>query len=261
MKALLLAAGRGARLRPASDKLPKCLMPIRGVPLIDYWLASLKYAGINSILINLHYKADMVRRHIQGRSVAMDISMVYERELLNTGGTLLNNRKFFNGGRIMLIHADNLCLADLSRFIEAHEHRPDDAIITMMTYVTDTPKSCGIVLTDERGMVREFHEKVARPPGNTANAAVYILEPEIMEFLESLGKTAIDFSTEVLPAYIGRIYTYHNDIYHRDIGTVDALEKVQHFKPVSLNWLPENIDSNYSLYGTIDELSLKLNKE
>lgn len=261
MKALLLAAGRGDRLRPVSDKLPKCLMPIRGVPLVDYWLASLKYAGINSTLINLHYKADMVRRHIRGRSPDMDITMVYEPELLNTGGTLLNNRRFFNGDRIMLIHADNLCLADLTRFIQTHEHRPDDAVITMMTYDTDTPESCGIIRTDERGMVQEFHEKVARPPGNTANAAVYILEPEIMRFLDSLGKVTIDFSREVIPAYIGRIYTYHNDIYHRDIGTKDALEKAQHYKPVSLDWLPENIKCDCSWYDMVDELSLKLSKE
>jgi len=261
MKALLLAAGRGVRLRPASDKLPKCLMPICGVPLIDYWLSSLKFAGINSILINLHYKADMVRKYLQGRYVDMDITRVYEPELLNTGGTLLGNRTFFTGDRIMLIHADNLCLADLTRFIESHEHRPEGAVITMMTYVTDTPESCGIILTDERGMVREFHEKVARPPGNKANAAVYILESEVMNFLGSLGKVKIDFSREVIPAYIGRIFTYHNDIYHRDIGTTDALEKAQNFEPLPLDWLPDKIDRTHNLYDMIDELSLTLSKE
>lgn len=261
MKALLLAAGRGDRLRPISDKLPKCLMPICGVPLIDYWLSSLKFAGINSVLINLHYKADMVRKYLHGRFTDMEISMVYEPELLNTGGTLLGNRKYFNGDRIMLIHADNLCLADLAGFVESHEQRPEGAAMTMMTYVTDTPESCGIILTDKRGMVREFHEKIAKPPGNTANAAVYILEPEVMKFLESLGKVKIDFSREVIPAYIGRIFSYHNDIYHRDIGTREALEKAQNFESVPKGWLPDNIDRSRNLYEVIDELSLSLSME
>lgn len=258
MNALLLAAGRGVRLRPASDKLPKCLMPIRGVPLVEYWLASLKYAGVDSILINLHYKADMVRRYLQQRCADMEITMVYEPELLNTGGTVLNNKDFFEGGRFMLIHADNLCLADLARFIESHEHRPDGGVMTMMTYITDTPESCGIIQTDERGMVQEFHEKVARPPGNRANAAVYILESEVMEFLESLGNTNIDFSREVIPAFMGRIFTYHNDIYHRDIGTIEALEKAQSFEPTSLAWLPDKIDRDCTLLESIDDLFRKL---
>lgn len=261
MKVLLLAAGRGVRLRPISDKLPKCLVPIRGVPLIDYWLTSLKYAGLNKVLINLHYKADMIRGYLEQRFNDMDISMVYEPELLNTGGALLNNKEFFNGDRIMLVHADNLCLANLALFIESHENRPDNAVMTMMTYVTDTPESCGIVQTDEAGLVYAFHEKVPRPPGNLANAAVYILEPEIFAFLESLKKTVIDFSREVIPAFLGRIYTYHNDIYHRDIGTIKALEKAQHFEPLSLDWLPGNTGVERPIPEQIEELSMKLNKE
>ena len=261
MKALLLAAGRGVRLKPVSDKLPKCLMPVRGIPLIEYWLASLRHAGINSVLINLHYKADMVRRYLEQRPGDMDITMVYEPELLNTGGTLLANKEYFGDERVMLIHADNLCLVDLNQFIESHEQRPPQAAITMMTYVTDTPASCGIVLTDERGLVREFHEKVQHPPGNTANAAVYILEPEVIGYLVSLGKVKIDFSRDIIPPYIGCIYSFLNNVYHRDIGTMESLEKAQHFKPANLDWLPEHHDKKTHLLERIDELSLRLGQE
>jgi mannose-1-phosphate guanylyltransferase len=94
----------------------------------------------------------------------------------------------------------------------------------MMTFSTPDPGSCGIVALDEQGIVRSFHEKVSDPPGNLANGAVYILEPSVFEFLESLGKEVIDFSTEVLPHYMGRIFTFHNNVYHRDIGTMESYE-------------------------------------
>jgi mannose-1-phosphate guanylyltransferase len=63
---------------------------------------------------------------------------------------------------------------------------------------------------------------VANPPGDTANGAVYIVEPSIFDYLTNLNKEFIDFSTEVIPAFIGRINTFHNDVYHRDIGTVES---------------------------------------
>ena len=93
----------------------------------------------------------------------------------------------------------------------------------MMTFDTDVPQSCGIVEVDERGVVTGFHEKVAHPPGNHANAAVYIFEPSVIDFLASLGKEVIDISTEVLPSYLGRMLAFHNSDYHRDIGTLESL--------------------------------------
>ena len=97
----------------------------------------------------------------------------------------------------------------------------------MMTFSTSNPDSCGIVELDKDGTVTAFHEKVPNPPGNLANGAVYILAPSVMNFLAGLGKTVIDFSTEVLPHYMGRINTFQNDIYHRDIGSPESLKAAQ----------------------------------
>ena len=97
----------------------------------------------------------------------------------------------------------------------------------MMTFETDDPKSCGSVEEDARGVVRAFHEKVLNPPGNHANAAVYIFESSVIDFLETLGKDVIDISTEVIPHYVGRICSFHNTDYHRDIGTLESLAKAE----------------------------------
>ena len=79
----------------------------------------------------------------------------------------------------------------------------------------------------ETSVVRAFHEKVANPPGKLANAAVYIVEPSVIDWIGSLGKDVVDFSTEVLPQYIGKIFTWHNSMYHRDIGTPESLAAAQ----------------------------------
>lgn len=222
MKALLLAAGLGTRLRPLTDNIPKCLVPVHGRPLLDYWLELLVSANVSPILVNLHYFSDQVQAYISQSRYCDHVRTVFERELLGTAGTLLRNRAFISDEPVMLIHADNLSRFNVGRFIEQHRLRPVECEITMMTFASPTPESCGIVELDERGVVINFHEKVANPPSNLANGAVYIIEPKIINFLESLDKEAIDFSTEVLPSYCGRIYTFHNSDYHRDIGTLES---------------------------------------
>lgn len=223
MRALLLAAGLGTRLRPITDDLPKCLVPIHGKPLLDYWLDMLLSNDVDRVLLNTHYLAEAVRHFVADSAWRDSIEIVYEDELLGTGGTVLKNRDFLSGGAFMVVHADNLTRFDVQAFIRAHEFRPDSVDITMMTFNTDVPQSCGIVELDDRGVVVRFHEKVSTPPSNHANAAVYIFEPSVIDFIESLGKPVVDISTEVLPHYLGRIGTFHNSDYHRDIGTPESL--------------------------------------
>ncbi len=223
MRALLLAAGLGTRLRPITDHVPKCLVPIHGKPLLGYWLDMLLPNGVERVLVNTHYLPQPVRDFV-AHSVWHDyINLVHEEELLGTGGTVVNNRDFLRDGPFMVAHADNLTRFDVGAFIHAHESRAAGIDITMMTFDTDTPKNCGIVELDASGVVIKFYEKVAKPPSNHANAAVYIFEPSVIDFLVSLEKAVIDISTEVLPRYLGRIQAFHNADYHRDIGTPESL--------------------------------------
>lgn len=96
----------------------------------------------------------------------------------------------------------------------------------MMTFNSPTPQSCGIVETDEKGIVVAFHEKSADPPGAQANGAVYLLEPEVLSWLDD-NPGITDFSTEVLPYYIENIATWKNQGIHRDIGTLQMLRLAQ----------------------------------
>ncbi len=127
----------------------------------------------------------------------------------------------------MLAHADNLSICNWSNFIASHQNRHENVVITMMTFDSDKPETCGIVSVDEKSIVVEFHEKKINPPSNRANAAVYIIEPSVLDDLERMEKKEIDFSNDVIPRYMGRIEVYHNDIYHRDIGTLEAYSLAQ----------------------------------
>lgn len=240
MNALLLAAGYGSRLSPLTDVLPKCLMPVNGRPLIDIWLSQLRVVGINKVLINLHHHAAIVEQYIKDSSHAAFVTLVYEEELLNTGGTLLNNREFFDADNLMLIHGDNVCDCNLTVFMEEHENRPLEAEITMMTFDSKDPQSCGIVEVGADRIVRYYFEKPAESTASLANAAIYILEQSVFDYLQGLGKTNIDFSNDVIPGFMGRIYTYHNDSYLCDIGTLKSYLTAQVGYPIQYNRKMDN---------------------
>jgi mannose-1-phosphate guanylyltransferase len=214
-------------LRPLTLTTPKCLVPIQGKPLLDYWLESLFSADIERVLVNTHWLAGAVRDHVARSPFRDRIDLVHEEKLLGTGGTILMNRGWFGDGPFLVAHADNLTNFDVADFVAAHRRRPSTCVLTMLAFRTDTPTACGIIEIGNQGIVTGFHEKVENPPGNLANAAVYICEPEIAAFIASLGKANVDFSTEVIPAFLHRIYAVTTNGYHRDIGTNEALSRAQ----------------------------------
>jgi mannose-1-phosphate guanylyltransferase len=223
MKAILLAAGFGTRLRPITNELPKCLVSIKGKPLLQYWLEMLFASGIDRVLINTHYLAKKVEVFVAQSPWSAQIDLVNEIDLLGTGGTIVKNQNFFMPDDILVGHADNLTKFDVEAFIGAHKSREKDIEITMMTFITDDPFSCGVVVENKNGIVVEFHEKVSNPPSNIANAAVYILSPTVISWMSTLKYDELDFSKQVLPRYLGKIQTYLNTSYHRDIGTPSSL--------------------------------------
>ena len=228
MRALLLAAGQGTRLRPLTETLPKCLVPIAGRPLLDYWL-ELLFASpeIERVLINTSWLSDQVVAHLAASPWRARVDLVHETELLGTGGTILANRDYFGSAPFLAAHADNLTEFDLDHFLSRHRDRPGGTAMSMLSFRTEDPRSCGILELDSLGVVQRFHEKVEEPPGDLANGAVYVLEPEVVAFAAGLGRPVVDLSNEVIPHFLGRIYSVETPFYHRDIGTPDSLRRAE----------------------------------
>ena len=227
MKAMLLAAGEGTRLRPYTENWPKCLMPIKKIPLLEYWLTILNRNGIEDILINTCYLSDVVNSFLDRPHFNQQISTVYEHKLLGTAATIRQNAEYFRNDTAFIAHADNWCCCDFENFFFYHHNeRPSGTLMTMMTFETEQPQSCGIVQTSSQGVVTGFYEKVKNPPGNLANAAVYLVEPEVINWIAN-NENITDFSKDVLPHFLGKIATWKNTAIHRDIGTIEMLKRAQ----------------------------------
>jgi mannose-1-phosphate guanylyltransferase len=240
-KALLLAAGLGTRLRPLTDIWPKCLMPIRGRPLLEYWLGILQKSGIDNVLVNTHYLSEYVEGFIKQPQFTGWVDSVYEPSLLGTAGTIRENIGFCQNSTVLLAHADNWTCCNFSDFLNYHNNqRPKGTVMTMMTFTCPNPSECGIVELNSDGVVVEFHEKVQNPPGKLANAAVYLIESEVIEWIVNNPKVT-DFSTEVLPQFVGKIATWENRKIHRDIGTVEMLRASQMDECDALIWDGNNL--------------------
>jgi mannose-1-phosphate guanylyltransferase len=249
MKALLLAAGLGTRLRPLTDNTPKCLVPIGGRPLLDYWLHSLFSNGIESILINLHYHEKLVLNFLNKSQFKDRIDTVYEPELLGTAGTIAKNLEYFKGEKFLVAHADNFCVCNFNDFKAAHNSRPPETKITMMTFNSPNPEQCGVIDIDENQVVQRYFEKVDNPPSGLANAAVYIFEDEVGKFCSKLSTKNSDVSLHVVPKFLGRIFAWQNINYHIDIGTPEnyaaANNQMIELKPTinKLGWFESDLSS------------------
>jgi mannose-1-phosphate guanylyltransferase len=224
VKAFLLAAGHGTRLRPLTDTIPKCLVPICGVPMLQIWLELCQRSGIDEVLINLHAHADTVRTAIAEHDCGVRVQISDEPVLLGSAGTLLANRDWVASEPCFWIfYADVLTNADLPAIFRAHErHRP---AATIGLYKVKEPSRCGVVSFDERFVVREFVEKPARPKSNWAFSGVMLGTQELIDAIPC--RTPVDLGFDVLPQLGGRMIAYPISEYLLDIGTMENYHMAQ----------------------------------
>jgi mannose-1-phosphate guanylyltransferase len=230
MNAILLAAGMGTRLYPITEKVPKCLVPINGEPLLGIWIRKLKRLGVDSILINTHYLNQQVEDFIKQSPFKKSIKLVHEAELIGTAGTLISNLDFFKNNDGLLIHADNYCISDLSDLVDKHFKRPVDCELTMLTFRTNTPSECGIVEVDSNQIMTGFHEKSQFPLGNLANAAVFVLSPTFIKRMNNYAAGAFDFSADILPRMLKKTFVCETKDFYIDIGTINNYKIANSFR-------------------------------
>jgi NDP-sugar pyrophosphorylase family protein len=225
-KALLLAGGRGERLLPVTISTPKCLVPIAGRPLLEYWVAALLDAGIREAVINTHHLAERVRlelEQINARS-SLRLRESYEHSLLGSAGTLAQQRELADGAtEILIIYADNLSDVRLAELLEFH--RSHELPMTMLLFHAPRPEACGIATLAADDTVVAFTEKPALPQSNLANAGVYVMSSDL--YREVAGYGAFDLGAQVLPRLVGRMKGYVHTGYHLDIGTHEALARAR----------------------------------
>lgn len=229
MKAILLAAGLGTRLKPITDTKPKCLVPVNGKPLLTYWIEKLDALGVSEILINVHHFAAQVELLIDKSPYKDKIKLVKETKLLGTAGTLINNQEFWENDTTLVIHADNYCEDDLTGLVAAHQARPSTCDATLLLFETQVPKQCGIVELTSNGVISAFHEKVPNPPSNLASGALFIFSKKIFnDYCHNFQKNHFyEISIDLVPLLINKINSYKTPYKYVDIGTPSAYYQLQ----------------------------------
>jgi len=223
MKAIVLAAGLGTRLRPITLTTPKCLVPIAGVPLLELWLRECERAGVEAVLVNTHHLADRVNEFVAARR-GVPVRLAYEPELLGSAGTIAANWDFVEDAEsFLVVYADNLTtfsLAELTAF-----HHRHGRIASIGLFRAANPSACGIVEMDGSGLLTGFWEKPAHPPGNLANAGLYVFRREVRAYLP--GGFPADVGHGLLPKLVGRAMGLEIRDYFVDIGTLENYERAQ----------------------------------
>ena len=224
MKAFLLAAGVGSRLRPITDTTPKCMLTFDGRPLVDIWLDAFDRAGVDEVLVNLHHLPDAVRRHIDARAAPPAVRTFFEPELLGSAGTLLANRQWVEKEEFFLAcHADNLTDFDLQSLVD--DHRRHGPIATLTAFHSERPSAGGVLELDADRKVIGFVEKPAEPVSDLTNAGVYAFHPSVLDEID--GTPPRDIGYDLLPRLVGRARAVLVDGYFRDIGTADTYERAR----------------------------------
>jgi len=224
MKAFLLAAGLGTRLKPITDSITKCLVPICGRPLLGWWIELFKKHGIGEVVINLHHFPEMVREYLESNSQGIKFHFFYEEILLGSAGTLRENKDFVkNEKEFYILYADNLTNVDLSRFFEFH--RSHNNFFSMGLFKTQNPTACGIALMNEQGVITSFEEKPKQPKSNLASAGVFLSSPEVLDLIPKCEITDIGF--HLIPKLVDKMSGWMINQYLIDIGTHENLRKAE----------------------------------
>jgi mannose-1-phosphate guanylyltransferase/phosphomannomutase len=230
MKALILAAGEGTRLRPLTLDRPKPMLPISGTPLLEILVHLLTRHGVREIAINLHHKPAVVTEYFgDGRRWGVRLTYSYEELILGTAGAVRRLQSFLDQ-RFFVLYGDVLTDLDLTALASFHASKA--AELTAALYRVPRPWECGIVGLDDDGRISRFVEKPLRGEvfSDLANAGVYVMEPGLIAEIPT--ETFFDFGHDLFPRLIGRraaIYGYpigpHD--YLLDIGSPDKYQQAQ----------------------------------
>jgi mannose-1-phosphate guanylyltransferase/phosphomannomutase len=226
VKAVIMAGGEGTRLRPLTSNQPKPMLPMANRPMMEHVVLLLRQHGFTEIVVTVAFMANAVRSYF-GDGSELGVRMVYatEETPLGTAGSVLNARDELDE-RFLVISGDVLTDIDLAAVVRFHEEK--GALATLALHSVPDPLEFGIVITNEDGSVERFLEKPTwgQVFSDTINTGIYVLEPEIFDFIPAEG--ASDFSGDVFPAVLaaGRpIYGFVSEGYWEDVGTTEAYLK------------------------------------
>lgn len=223
MRALILAGGYGTRLGEYTKSVPKALIEVGGIPIIDRTISKLIEVGISEITINTHYLSEMVVQHLKNRFQYLNIRIVFEPELLGTAGTLKANIEWLAVEDFIVMHGDNFFVDNL--FGLTKNNLKPGILVRACTFLTNNPKEFGIFTVSKDNVVTHFDEKNHNVKSNIANASIYRFSKNTFKLISNLGLNETDISLHILPAVLNEIELVSLSGEFIDIGTKPGLKR------------------------------------
>ncbi|HWW52180.1 MAG TPA: sugar phosphate nucleotidyltransferase, partial [Acidimicrobiales bacterium] len=226
MKAVIMAGGEGTRLRPLTSNSPKPMLPVANKPMMEHIVGLLREHGFDDIVVTLAFLPQAVRTYFgDGSEFGVRMQYATEETPLGTAGSVRNAMDALDE-RFLVISGDVLTDIDLTALVRFHDERK--AMATIGLKRVPDPLEFGIVITHDDGSVERFLEKPTwgQVFSDTINTGIYVLEPEIFEFIAP--DKPVDFSSDVFPALLdaGRpIFGHVGEGYWEDVGTLEAYVK------------------------------------
>lgn len=238
MRAMLFAAGKGTRLRPITDRLPKALVPVAGKPLLAIIIERLRNAGVDEIVINIHHFGEQILDYLSNNDFGVNISVSDEREsLLDTGGGLKKAVPLFSSSNepILLHNVDILSDADIALFYEKSSTQA-------ATLLVSSRKTSRYLLFDENNCLRAWQNvmtgEVRTPYADIdlgrlrpyAFSGIHCFSPSLFPFMEIFADrfSLIDFYLQVCDKVDVKCEV-NPDLRMLDVGKIDTLERAEEF--------------------------------
>lgn len=232
MKAIILAAGQGFRLRPLTDRIPKPMVLVAGKPILEHNLELLARYGVCEVVINLHHQPQTIVEHFgDGSRWGVHITYSFEPELLGTAGAVKRVREQFDS-TFLVLYGDNLTTCDLGQLVVFHQAK--GGIATIALHYRDDPSASGIADLDDQDRIIRFVEK-PRPDqvfSHWVSAGILVLEPEVFDAIPD--GTPSDFGRDLFPSLLARgeaIYGYRMSE-GEDLWWIDTPEDLHRVKAI-----------------------------
>ncbi|WP_218079883.1 sugar phosphate nucleotidyltransferase [Anthocerotibacter panamensis] len=222
VKAFILAAGKGTRLRPFTDAIPKPLIPVMNRPVMAGVLGLCVTHGIEAAVANLHYRGDHIEQFFgNGEPWGVKLSYSWEEQLMGTAGGVRRQASFLEDDTFVIISGDLVTNIDLGELIAFHKSQ--GAMVTMALKEVGDPTRFGVVVTDPQGRIQSFQEKPQRAQAKSrmVNTGIYVMEPEVFNLIPA--NTFFDFGQDLFPLMLKHnlpIYALETGGYWSDVGTL-----------------------------------------
>ena len=217
----MLVGGFGTRLRPLTEHIPKQMLPVCGVPMIEWVVGHLADHGVQKVGLAMGYRPDaFLDAYPDGRIAEIPYQVAVENEPLGTAGAVkFAVEQFQNEETLLVLNGDVLTDLDIGSLVRFHHDRRAAATIALQPVVD--PSSFGVVTTNRDGRVKEFVEKpeIGFAPSNNVNAGTYVLEPSVVDQIPANRQVSIERETFPKLAADGTLYALPSPTYWLDTGT------------------------------------------